>query len=547
MPAFFHAVAIDYDGTLTEHPRPSDEVLAAVRRLRDSGRKCLLVTGRILSELRADFGEVDAHFDAIVGENGAVLAHGRSATRLLAQPVGRELDDALRRRHVPFRRGDALLATDAVHAPVVGEEIGRLGMEVQVMRNRSALMVLPAGVTKGSGLLSALDAMGLSRHSTVGIGDAENDHSLLDACEIGVAVANAIAPLRAHADIVLRHPDGRGIAAFLHRLLTKGITDVAPRRWSVMLGTFEDGTPATVPASHVNVGIYGGSGSGKSYLAGLLAEQLVALGYTVCVLDLEGEQLALGELHGAVTVGGAAPLPPPEQIVTLLRHGLASVVVDLSLSAADEKRAYARALLEALYDSGHASGIPHWIVVDEAHVPMAAADGGRWCDDTSQTGLCLVTYRPEELCRVTRAEAHVVIHADGDGSATLWRHGWPAARRFRPARRVTSHVRHWHKYTGGQLPDERRFHFRHQQGLSGRSAGSVPEFVAEVRRAGPAVLRHHAANHDFSRWIGDLVRDPRLLAAVRETEDALVASDAAADVEPMRARLVGAVASHFAR
>ena len=109
MPAFFHAVAIDYDGTLTDHPRPSDEVLAAVRLLRESGRKCLLVTGRILSELRADFAEVDAHFDAIVGENGAVLARGRDATRLLAQPVGRELDDALRRRQVPFRRGEALL------------------------------------------------------------------------------------------------------------------------------------------------------------------------------------------------------------------------------------------------------------------------------------------------------------------------------------------------------------------------------------------------------------------------------------------------------
>lgn len=71
---FFHAVAIDYDGTLTERPRPDADVLAAIREVRETGRACVLVTGRILAELRADFPEVDRHFDAVVAENGAVLA-----------------------------------------------------------------------------------------------------------------------------------------------------------------------------------------------------------------------------------------------------------------------------------------------------------------------------------------------------------------------------------------------------------------------------------------------------------------------------------------
>ena len=36
----------------------------------------------------------------------------------------------------------------------------------------------------------------MSRHEVVGIGDGENDHSLLEYCECGVAVANAVESLQ---------------------------------------------------------------------------------------------------------------------------------------------------------------------------------------------------------------------------------------------------------------------------------------------------------------------------------------------------------------
>ena len=53
-------------------------------------------------------------------------------------------------------------------------------------------MVLPAGVTKGTGLGAVLAEMSLSPHNTVAVGDAENHLSLLGMAEIGVAVADAI-------------------------------------------------------------------------------------------------------------------------------------------------------------------------------------------------------------------------------------------------------------------------------------------------------------------------------------------------------------------
>jgi hydroxymethylpyrimidine pyrophosphatase-like HAD family hydrolase len=132
---FFRAAAVDYDFTLTG----SDEAaaLAAIARARAAGVKVVLVTGRILRALRRDLPDVDGRFDAIVAENGAVLAtEGRE--RALAAPVENELAHALQARRVPVLRGVVLLATDAAHDFVVLEESRRLGLEVQLVRNRGA-------------------------------------------------------------------------------------------------------------------------------------------------------------------------------------------------------------------------------------------------------------------------------------------------------------------------------------------------------------------------------------------------------------------------
>jgi hypothetical protein len=210
----FRAIALDYDGTLTSRERPSEEVLAVLRETRVAGIKLLLVTGRVLSELRRVFPEVDEYFDAIVAENGAVAWSESGGLRLLVPPVSRELEAALIARNVPMRRGEVLFAMDASYDGSALEEITRLGLDCQLVRNRGALMILPAGVSKGTGLSEALGELGISHHSTVGFGDAENDHALLEACEIGVAVANAIPALKRHADVVLSEPNGVGITHF---------------------------------------------------------------------------------------------------------------------------------------------------------------------------------------------------------------------------------------------------------------------------------------------------------------------------------------------
>jgi Predicted hydrolases of the HAD superfamily len=231
---------------------------------------------------------------------------GHAGGAPLAPPVSGELEEALSRRGVALRRGQAILAGHARDAAAALEEIGRLGLEVQVVRNRQELMLVPAGVSKGTGLFDALGDLGISRHSTVAIGDAENDHSLLGACELGVAVADAVPSLRAAADVVLPEAGSAALARFLLGPAVLSDETPEPRRFQAALGTYEDGSPARVPASGVNVLVTGGSMSGKSHLTGLLAERLLALGYSLCVLDPEGDHVALGRLRGVLAVGGTS-------------------------------------------------------------------------------------------------------------------------------------------------------------------------------------------------------------------------------------------------
>ena len=68
-----HVLACDYDGTIADGGQCDPEIRQVLARVRESGRKVLLVTGRMLPDLRSVCPEVDRIFDAIVAENGALL------------------------------------------------------------------------------------------------------------------------------------------------------------------------------------------------------------------------------------------------------------------------------------------------------------------------------------------------------------------------------------------------------------------------------------------------------------------------------------------
>jgi HAD superfamily hydrolase (TIGR01484 family) len=216
----YRALACDYDGTLAWEGRVSRETVKGLEGVRASGRKLVLVTGRILDDLINIFPEI-VLFDMVVAENGALLYHPASREeRLLAGALPREFVDELRAR-VPQRVsvGRVIVATRIPYETAAVQLIRELGLELQIIFNKGAVMILPTGVNKATGLSPALEELGVPLRNTVGIGDAENDHAFLSQCGFSVSVENALESLKDHTDWVTTRANGEGTLELIRSLL----------------------------------------------------------------------------------------------------------------------------------------------------------------------------------------------------------------------------------------------------------------------------------------------------------------------------------------
>lgn len=227
----YYALATDYDGTLAAEGRVDEGTLEALERLRNSGRRLILVTGREMNDLLRVFPQIDL-FERVVAENGALLYRPATReTKRLAEAPPERFSEALRDRGVaPLSVGEVVVATWTPHEKTVLDVIRELGLELQVIFNKGAVMVLPSGVNKATGLTAALEELGLSPHNTVGVGDAENDHAFLSLCECSVAVANALPALKEQADWVTEGSRGAGVTELIDRLLAGDLAERMPRR-----------------------------------------------------------------------------------------------------------------------------------------------------------------------------------------------------------------------------------------------------------------------------------------------------------------------------
>jgi len=225
----FRALATDFDGTLAHDGVVDDDTLEALRRLRVSGRRLVLVTGRELPSLFNTFAHSNS-FDLIVAENGAVLyvpATGRIES--LAEPAPPALIEALQRASIPVSVGHSIIATVTPHEHVMLQAIRDQRLEWHVISNKDAVMALPSGVNKATGLAGALRSLAIDAREVVGVGDAENDEVFLRACGLSVAVSNALDQVKAQVDLTTTGARGKGVQELIERLLNGELESVPPR------------------------------------------------------------------------------------------------------------------------------------------------------------------------------------------------------------------------------------------------------------------------------------------------------------------------------
>src|SRR5215469_5506939 len=326
----FRVLALDYDGTIARDGVVSADVRSAIAEARAEGIVVIIATGRILSDLRSASGDLD-FVDAVVAENGAVLAFPGAETRVVGQLPPQVLFDELRRRGVAFKAGECIVEADASQAPTILATIRELQLPLVILFNRGRLMVLPQAISKGTGLGSALRILRLSPHNAIAIGDAENDHDLLAQCELAVAVGWGSAALRAAADEIVNGDGPSAVAAYIRQAMTQTrLAAARVGRHRLMLGRDNDGQPVTTDVSGANVLIVGDSQSGKSWITGLLCEQLIIQNYSLCIVDPEGDYGGLESLPGVLVLGAAERPPEMADVAYAISHFDLSVVVDLS-------------------------------------------------------------------------------------------------------------------------------------------------------------------------------------------------------------------------
>jgi hydroxymethylpyrimidine pyrophosphatase-like HAD family hydrolase len=543
-------LAIDYDGTIARNGVMDTTVRRAIKEVREGGIVTILVTGRILSELRSVMGDLRL-FDSIVAENGAVVAFpnaGRSAA-IGHAPQPAFLQE-LRQRNIPFSHGECVVEADAGFAHQILSVIRDLELPLTLLFNRGRLMVLPQAISKATGLRQALRTLRLSEHNAIAIGDAENDHQLLEACEVGLAVAWGSEALKKVADEVIEGEGPAAVADYL-RKATKQIR-LMPKRMArrLLLGTGETGQPLSLAVRGRNVLIAGDSQSGKSWVAGLLCEQLILQHYCVCVIDPEGDYRTLEALPGVIVLGGDDPPPQARDIARALRYSDVSVVLDLSAMPLEEKSDYVISVLLLLSKMRRETGLPHRIVVDEAHYFLHDPEATRFLD-LELAGYTLITYQASGVHPDILATAEAIIvtretdpqevrglrslQADGR-SETEWEAILgnlamneaallPGAEescgklcRFTVAPRLTAHVRHQHKYLDAPLPESKAFAFTRNGEATGRRARTLKEFTAILAAAPLEMLDGHLRKGDFSRWVAGIYKDNNLASEIRDIE-----------------------------
>ena len=331
-------IALDYDGTIAQRDVLEPSVRDAVAVARAAGIVVLLVTGRMISELRRVVG--DLHFvDGVVAENGAVIHFPKAGTpRSWRHRCRQQLLAELGRRGILFQAGQCLVDADANEAPRMLDVIRTLELPCRAELQWRPSDGVAARRQQGTGLHAALDTLRLSPRNTLAIGDRENDHELLRLAEVGVAVEWGSPALRAVADVVLPGAGPPAVAEYIRKVAATGQLPTPPRaRRRLLLGYTDDGREFSLAVRGRNVLIAGDVKSGKSWVTGLLCEQLILHGYCVCVIDPEGDYRSLEALPGVAVLGGEDAPPTPRDLLRALRYPDRSVVLDLCRLRHEEK------------------------------------------------------------------------------------------------------------------------------------------------------------------------------------------------------------------
>jgi hypothetical protein len=212
---------------------------------------------------------------------------------------------------------------------------------------------------------------------------------------------------------------------------------------------------------------------------------------------------------------------------------------------------YSHAVLPALARLRRRTGLPHRVVVDEAHYSLNGAPANRLLD-LQGNGYTLVTCRASHLPKaVLDASEVILVTCESDPAEVAALHAlcrstepierWRAVlgglalgeaaalpiteeagaspRRIHLGLRITHHVRHREKYVDVPVPETRAFVFTNRNASNGTRATTLKDFAVALDINPADALEGHARRGDFSRWLRDVFGDYPLALEVQALEE----------------------------
>lgn len=539
------ALALDYDGTFATDGHATTAAVASIKKLRKSGRRAILVTGRRLDDLLAAFPEIEL-FDYVVAENGALVYSPRSREETaLAKPPPAHFIERLTSLGVnPIEVGRVIVSTWLPNQNKVLQAIQETGLELLMVFNRSAVMILPPGINKAAGLDYALRKLGLSFHEVAGIGDGENDQSFLERCEFAAAVANAAPSIRRIATFVTEGEAGLGVAEFIDELLADDLARFEGdlKQHFIVIGSKVDGGEVAVAPYGTSILIVGPSGSGKSTVTTGILERLIEHSYQICIVDPEGDY---GPLPGVITLGDRHHAVGVDEVAAILEDPKINLNVNLLGIPLMERPAFFGEFAPAIRMLRTRTARPHWVAIDEAHHLLPLEWGHLPKALPRELGeVILVTVHPNHLAPMILALINVVIavgHApaetlrsfsDAGGYDLVWPEGlshkagqaivWfvdrgeaPFPMKIIPPR--ADRIRHLRKYAEGDMRNN-SFYFRGPDNRHNLKAQNLTIFSQLAEGIDEETWLFHLYRGDYSRWFRDAVKDSYLAEQTERIE-----------------------------
>ncbi len=123
--------------------------------------------------------------------------------------------------YVDFAVPKFLMAEDGRYLALVeGRVKAALGKQFSIYRSDPFFLeILPRGIDKAQCLEYLLDYIGMKREQMIACGDGYNDQSMIRFAGLGVAMANAVLPVRKVADYVTFSNDEDGVAHVVEKFL----------------------------------------------------------------------------------------------------------------------------------------------------------------------------------------------------------------------------------------------------------------------------------------------------------------------------------------